>query len=55
MASPGFGPVASATGATRPKLRDGRYVYPAIRRNTPKIVDAAGDAFDNAARRAGLK
>ena len=29
-------------------------MYPAVKRNTPQIVEAAGDAFDDAARRAGL-
>lgn len=47
-------PSAHATGAERPKVREGRYMYPAVKRNTPQIVEAAGDAFDDAARRAGL-
>lgn len=47
-------PVRYVRGGTRDKLREGRYLYPAIRRNTPKIVDAAGDAVENAARRAGF-
>lgn len=48
-------PSAYAKGANRPKIREGRYMYPAIKRKTPMIVDAAGDAFDSAARKAGLK
>jgi len=48
-------PVKKVRGANRPKVREGRYVYPAIRRQTPKIIDAAGDAVDNAARRAGFR
>ena len=55
LAAPGFGPVARATGASRAKLRDGRYVYPAIRRNTPLIVEKAAEAFDDAAAKAGLQ
>lgn len=55
LAGNGFGPVAKAKGAVRDKVREGRYMYPAIRRKTPQIVEAAGDAFDNAARKAGLK
>lgn len=54
LAGNGFGPAARARGATRPKIGEGRYIYPAIRRQTPKIIDAAGDAFDNAARKAGF-
>lgn len=55
LAAPGFGPVASAKGATRAKVSEGRYIRPAIRRGTPRLIDAAGDAFDSAARKAGLK
>lgn len=47
-------PVKRVKGANRPKLRDGRYIYPAIRRNTPQLVDAAGDAVEKAARKAGF-
>lgn len=47
-------PSANATGAERTKVREGRYMYPAVKRNIPRIVEAAGDAFDDAARRAGL-
>jgi hypothetical protein len=47
-------PVKHVRGANRPKIREGRYLYPAIRRQTPKIIDAAGDAVDNAARKAGF-
>lgn len=47
-------PVKRVRGAKRTKLREGRYLYPAIRRNAPKIVDAVGDAVDNAARKAGF-
>jgi hypothetical protein len=54
LAGNGFGPRATSRGATRAKKRDGRYIYPAIRRNTPMIVERAGDAFDDAARRAGF-
>lgn len=47
-------PAMRAKGATRAKTREGRYIYPAIRRNTPQIIDKAGDAFDEAARKAGF-
>jgi hypothetical protein len=47
-------PVKRVRGGRRAKLRDGRYIYPAIRRQTPKLVDAAGDAVDKAARKAGF-
>lgn len=48
-------PSARAEGATRAKLGDGRYVYPAIRRKTPQVIEAAALAFDQAAQRAGLQ
>lgn len=48
-------PIAHARGAYRPKVPDGRYIRPTIARRTNDIVDAAGDAFDSAARKAGLK
>jgi hypothetical protein len=47
-------PSMRAEGATRAKLPDGRYIYPALRRKTPMIVNKAADAFDDAARRAGF-
>lgn len=47
-------PVKKVRGGRRPKIREGRYIYPAIRRNTPQIIDKAGDAFDDAARKAGF-
>lgn len=39
----------------RPFLKRGRYIYPAIDETSAALVDAAGDAFDNAARRLGFK
>ena len=39
----------------RPFLKRGRYIYPAIDETSRQLVDAAGDAFDNAARRLGFK
>lgn len=48
-------PVAHAEGASLPKVPDGRYIRPTIKRRERDIVEAAGDAFDNAARKAGLK
>ena len=47
--------VLSSKGAQRTVLKSGRYIYPAIERNMPKVIDAAGDAFDASARKAGLK
>lgn len=39
----------------RPFLKRGRYIYPAIDETSAALVDAAGDAFDKAARRLGFK
>ena len=50
----GAHPVAYAAGAELPKVRDGRYIRPTIRRLTPQIVEKAADAFDEAKRKAGL-
>ncbi len=47
--------VMSSRGAYRPVLKQGRYIYPGVERNMPKVIDAAGDAFDSSARKAGLK
>lgn len=38
----------------RPVLGDGRYLYPAIRRNRDRLIKAAEATFDRAARKVGL-
>jgi hypothetical protein len=48
-------PVASAQGPSLPKVREGRYIRPTITRRMPEIVEAAAEATDEAARKAGLR
>jgi hypothetical protein len=46
--------VLYAKGAERTKLKDGRYIYPAIRRHRGELEQAMVDAVDRAKQRAGL-
>ena len=48
-------PVNFASGYKgRAKVKEGRYIRPTIERNIPALVKAAGDAFNDAAAKAGL-
>ena len=47
-------PVNFARGSSRGKVKEGRYIRPTIERNIPRLVEAAGDAFDSARLKAGL-
>ena len=48
------GRVGRNRSVSRPKVRNGRYIRPAVARNEREIVEKAADAFRSAARKAGL-
>lgn len=47
-------PSMFARGGKRAKMEDGRYIYPALKRNEPAVEEAAALAVDIAKRKAGL-
>lgn len=49
------GAVGRKSSVKRPRVPNGRYIRPAIARNETEIVNKVADAFDNAARKAGLR
>ena len=47
-------PSKYARGSKRDKIAEGRYIYPTVERNVPKLVQATAEAFDSARAKAGI-